>query len=284
MNSARVLVHPLAARQRFRELAQLPEASLGLTEGALVIALEEYPALQVHDYIDRIESWTSAIRERLEGATQIERVIDTINHFLFQKEGFHGESDDYYDLRCAFLNEVLDRHAGLPISLSIVYLEISRRLGLNSHGVALPGRFLVKVSGDFGELLIDPYDEGRVLSTVECQRILDGIFGGGVRLREHHLRSFGNREILARMLSHLKGVYLARHDLERAAATIDRVLMLDDRDQFEVRDRANIALQMHRYEDAVEFLERYLALAPHAQDVPSLREEIAYLRAWLEGN
>jgi len=106
----------------------------------------------------------------------------------------------------------------------------------------------------------------------------------GVRLREHHLRSFSRREILARELAHLKAAYLSRHDLPRAAASVDRLLILDDRDAYELRDRATLAMQMHAYELAMECLERYLSLAPHAEDLARVREQMAYLRAWMEQN
>ena len=103
--------------------------------------------------------------------------------------------------------------------------------------MSLPGRFLVEFSGAFGQIVIDPFDGGRVLSTIEIQKLLDTVYGGGVRLREHHLRSFTAREILARELAHLKSAYLAQHDLPRAAASMDRLLILDENDPYELRDR-----------------------------------------------
>ena len=284
IHDGRLLVHPAAARTLFRELAARPDERLDLTEAALVIALEEYPALDIDLYLDRIDAWTEAIRERLEGSRDIERVVDEINRFLFEQEGFRGAEGDYLDPHKTFLNEVLDRHAGLPIALSILYIDVTRRLGIESAGVALPGRFLVKVSGIWGEILIDPFDDGRVLSTVECQTIMNEVFGGAVRLREHHLRSSTNREILSRVLAHLKAIYLARHDLERALSSIDRLLILDERDPYEMRDRSTLSMQLHRYRDAIESLERYLEMVPYADDLPKVREQIDYLRAWIDRN
>ena len=284
MHSGRVLMHPALVRQRFREIAQRPEPHLDLVEASLVIALEEQPGLDIDRYLEQVGSWSDAVRGRLEGSRDIDRVIDVMNQFLFDEEGFHGENDDYYDPRSALLNEALDRHAGLPMTLSILYLEISRRVGIEAAGVSLPGRFLVKLSGDFGQVVVDPFDGGRVLSTIELQKLLDDVYGGGVRLREHHLRSFSRREVLARELAHLKAAYMAKHDLLRAAASIDRLLILDDRDSYEVRDRAMIAMQMHAYTQAIDFFERYLELSPHAEDRARVREQIAYLRAWMDQN
>ena len=277
-------MHPMVARQRFREIALRPESHLDLVEASLVIALEDQPGLDIAPYLDQVGRWSHAVRGRLEGSRDIERIVETLNRVLFDEEGFHGENDDYYDPRSALINEALDRHAGLPMTLSILYMEISRRVGVEAAGVSLPGRFLVKFSGEFGQIVVDPFDGGRVLSTIELQKILDEMYGGGVRLREHHLRSFSRREVLARELAHLKSAYLAHRDLLRAAASIDRLLILDDRDAYEVRDRAVIAMQMHAYQQAIDFFERYLELTPHAEDSARIREQIAYLRAWMDQN
>jgi len=284
MQPARVLTHPAFARRRFREIASLPEPALDLVEASLVIALEDDPGLEIERYLQQVNEWSVAVRERLEGSRHVERIVESINRLLFEEEGFHGEDEDYYDPRSALLNETLDKHAGLPTALSILYIEISRRVGIEAAGVSLPGRFLVKFSGAFGQIVVDPFDGGRVLSTIELQKLLDAVYGGGVRLREHHLRSFSSKEILARELAHLKSAYLARHDLPRAAASIDRLLILDGNDPYELHDRATIAVQMHAYRQAIECFERYLALTPHADDLARVREQIAYLRAWLEQN
>ena len=284
MQEARVLTHPAFARRRFREIAGLPDSVLDLVEASLVIALEDEPALEIDRYLQQVGEWSEAVRERLDGSRDIERIVESINRLLFDEEGFHGEDEDYYDPRSALLNETLERHAGLSISLSILYLEISRRVGMEATGVSLPGRFLVKFSGTFGQIVVDPFDGGRVLSTIELQKLLDDVYGGGVRLREHHLRSFTSKELLARELAHLKAAYLARHDLPRAAASIDRLLILDGHDPYELHDRASVAVQLHEYREAIECFERYLALMPHADDVARVREQIAWLRAWLEQN
>lgn len=284
MQPGRVLTHPALARQRFREIAELPEQRIDLVEASLVIALEDRPGLEIGHYLDEVGAWSGVVRDRLEGSRDVERIVESINRILFDEEGFHGEDEDYYDPRSALLNELLDTHAGTPITLSILYLEMTRRVGFEAVGVSLPGRFLVKFSGEFGQIVVDPYDGGRILTTLELQKLLDGVYGGGVRLREHHLRSLTRKEIVARELAHLKSAYLAQHDLARAAASADRLLILDDRDAFELRDRAALAMQMHAYAVAIECLQRYLALQPHADDVVRVREQIAYLRAWIDQN
>ena len=284
MQPGRVLTHPALARRRFEEIAARPDPLVDLVEASLVIALEENPALELDRHLAEVRSWSDAVSSRAAGSRDVERLVDIVNRLLFEEEGFHGEDDDYYDPRSVLLSEVLDRHAGLPITLSILYIELSRRAGLDAVGMALPGRFLVKLCGPFGVIVVDPFEGGRVLSTVELQKILDSMYGGGVRLREDHLRSFSPREILARELAQLKAAYLARGDLPRAAASIDRLLILDDHDAWEVRDRAALAMQMHAYSEAIALLERYLELMPSAEDGARVRERIAWVRAWLDQN
>ncbi len=281
---ARVLTHPAFARRRFVEIAHMPDAALDLVEASLVIDVEDNPTIEIGHYLGQVNDWSEAVRQRLEGSRDVERIVEAINRLLFDEEGFHGENDDYYDPRSALLSETLERHAGLPMTLSVLYIEMSRRVGIEVSGVALPGRFLVKFSGAFGQIVVDPFDGGRVLSNIELQQLLDDVYGGGVRLREHHLRSFTAKEILARELAHLKSAYLARRDLPHAAASIDRLLILDGNDAWELRDRAAVAMQMHAYNTAIECFERYVALMPHADDGARVREQIAWLRGWLEKN
>src|SRR5689334_12929054 len=200
MQAAIVLTHPALARRRFAELAGRPEELLDLVEASLTIDLEENPRLDFSRHLENVQAWSDAARQRLEGSRDVDRIVDTLNRLLFDEEGFHGENEDYYDPRSALLSEALDRHAGLPITLSILYLELSRRVGAEATGIALPGRFLVKFTGYFGEIIVDPFDGGRVVRPLELQQLLDQVYGGGVRLREHHLRSFSRREILAREL------------------------------------------------------------------------------------
>lgn len=284
MQSSRVMAHPVLVRQRFRQLAGLPDEQLDLVEASLLIAQEDHPRLDIGHYLEQVESWTESVRERVGGRNDVEAIVEALNRVLYEEEGFHGEDDDYYDPRSALISELLDRHAGLPITLSILYLELSRRIGAEVTGLSIPGRMLVKFTGDFGTVVVDPFEGGRVLSAIELQQLLDNVYGGGVRLRERHLRSFSRHAILGRELSQLKAAYLAQHDLPRAAASIDRLLILDDRDAYEVRDRAALAMQMHAYAVAVECLERYLALMPDAGDSVRAREQIVYLRAWLDQN
>jgi regulator of sirC expression with transglutaminase-like and TPR domain len=218
---ARVLIHPAVARQRFREIAALPEPHVDLVEASLLIAAEDQPGVDVDRHLREVTAWSEAVSARLRGSHDVARVVEAINRQLFEEEGFHGEDDDYYDPRSALVSEMLDRHAGLPITLSILYLELTRRIGAEATGIALPGRFLVKFTGYFGEVIVDPFDGGRVVTPVELQKILDQLYGGGVRLREHHLRSFSAQGRVHRATRHR-----ARRGVGRPAADSRRARRL----------------------------------------------------------
>src|SRR2546423_15341836 len=180
---ARVLTHPAFARRRFVEIAHMPDAALDLVEASLVIDVEDNPTIEIGHYLGQVNDWSDAVRQRLEGSRDVERIVEAINRLLFDEEGFHGENDDYYDPRSALLSETLERHAGLPMTLSVLYIEMSRRVGIEVSGVALPGRVLGKFSGAFGQIVVDPYDGGRGLSTGEAQQLpAEGVRGrGGLR-------------------------------------------------------------------------------------------------------
>src|SRR5688572_7506802 len=132
MERGRVLTHPALARRRFMEIAERPDPLLDLVEASLVIALEESPGVDVAQHLENVASWSECVRGRLEGSREIERIVETINAVLFEEEGFHGEDEDYFDPRSALLSEALERHAGLPITLSVLYIELSRRIGVEA--------------------------------------------------------------------------------------------------------------------------------------------------------
>ena len=280
MTDGRLLTHPAAARERFRGLMRAPGEGADLSEAALVIALEEYPGIDVEGYCQLLGSWGSAVKARTEGSNDLDRLVGEINRLLFDEEGFHAE-DGYWDPRNTYLNEVIDRHGGLGIALSIVYIEVCRSAGFASSGVALPGVTLVRLSGPWGEVLIDPHDSGRVLSRSECEQIMHRIYAGGVELREHHLRSFSDREILGRLLAHIKAIRLAEGDVAAAVAAIDRILILDQHDPWELRERGFLQMRLHDYEAAIEDFEQYLRAAPYAEDERKIRDQMRTLRSWL---
>jgi regulator of sirC expression with transglutaminase-like and TPR domain len=249
-----------STRTQFANMATGPDDRINLAEAALLIAKEEYAALDISAYLRRLDDLAAAagsdVRPSLAPAEQVAH----LNHFLFVERGFAGNNDDYYDPRNSFLNDVLDRRTGIPISLSLVYSEVAQRLDLPVYGVSFPGHFLVKYIGE-AEIIIDPFF-GTVIGTEECAQRLRGIYGEDAKLDRRLLRPASAREILVRVLSNLKQVYVQQSDFPRALSCVDRILLLAPDTPRELRDRGILYQRLECFAAALHDFERYLRLAP----------------------
>jgi len=258
------------ARRRFVELATGPDHRIDLAEAALLIAQEEYPGLIIAEYLGRFDDLAAAARKDVRPDLRPAEQIARLNHFLFVARGFTGNNDDYYDPRNSFLNDVLDRRTGIPISLCVVYSEVAQRLDLPVYGVSFPGHFLAKYVGD-REIIIDPFF-ATVIGVDECEQRLRGIYGDEARLDPSMLRPATAREILVRMLSNLKQVYVQQSDFVRALGCVDRILLLAPDTPREIRDRGILYQRLECYAAALQDFERYLRLAPDDEAAHLIRD------------
>ncbi len=266
--------------ERLRQLAKDPEDALDVAEAALVIAQHEYPALDIGTYLRRFDELAQAVRERLEPDSPTTHTIVALNRFLYQEQGFSGNAEDYYDPRNSFLNEVLDRRLGIPITLAIVYIEVGRRLGLPLAGVSFPAHFLVRLSLPQGALVLDPYAGGMALHEEELQRrLLQACGEAGTQLSlERLLAPATKREILARMLRNLKAIYVRSGEPDKALAAIERLLVLAPGLPEDIRDRGLVYEQLECAQAALGDLKRYLLLRPRAPDAQAIRGRLTTLQ------
>ena len=264
----------LPARHRFIELAQADESALDLAEAALLIAAEEYPSLDIASYRGYLDERSAAVRARLPARSSATEQIALLNEEIFERAGFRGNAEDYYDPRNSFLNEVIDRRKGIPITLSVVYLEVGWRLGWPLAGVGMPGHFLVKYQTDDDLILIDPFADGKILSPADCQDRLNQLYGGNVQLQPGFLASVSKRQILVRMLNNLKMIYLQTEDLERALSAVDRILVLSPDDHSQLRDRGLIHFRRGDYSSASGDLQTYLQATPPPADSASIQRAL----------
>src|SRR6185436_5943071 len=204
--------------------------------------------------------------------------MNAILRLLYQELGFRGNVEDYYDPRNSFLNDVIDRRTGIPITLSMVYMEVARRAGLDVTGVGLPGHFLVRAEGRGRAVLVDPFHGGTLLSEADCQRRLDRVFEGRVRLEPSMLEACPRKAILGRMLRNLKAIYVKGDDYARALRTIDLLLTLDPESAEDRRDRGLLHAAFDCYALAAADLEAYLSLAPAAPEAMAVRVKITQMR------
>jgi regulator of sirC expression with transglutaminase-like and TPR domain len=266
---------PSEATKRLAAIVRPSGGRIPLAEAALWIAAEEYPALDVEEYLDRIDELAERARERIDPYPLAERIA-RFNHLLFRELGFAGNRENYDDPRNSFLNEVLDRKVGIPITLAMVYTEIGARIGLPVVGVGFPGHFLVRWLGE-REALIDPF-YGKVITREQCAEKLRSSYGAEVKMEDRLLAPATPREILARMLRNLKLNYLGSGDLPRALSAVDRILVVTPDDVGELRDRGMLYFRLECFAAALADFERYVALAPRDALVEEIRALLPELR------
>lgn len=260
-----------SARSRFADVVQKPEPEIDLACAALLIAAEEYPQVTPEPYLRRLDELAERARDRLWDATAPIMMLQEVNRVMFEEEGFQGNRTEYYDPRNSFLNDVIDRRRGIPITLSIIYLELGWRLDLPLHGVNFPGHFLVRYAGEAVQLLVDPFQNGMIRFEDEAQALLDHVYGGSVRMQPEFLRIADRRDILIRLLTNLKGNYLNRRDDRRALSAIERILVVRPDSADDERDRGMVLTRLGRNRDAAAALNRYLELVPDAPDSARVR-------------
>ncbi|HEX9686176.1 MAG TPA: tetratricopeptide repeat protein [Burkholderiales bacterium] len=267
--------------ERWKEIAAGPESDIDLVEAALLIAAHEYPGLDVPAYLARMDRIAATLKGRLRRDIGPVESIVALNRYLFEELGFSGDAREYYDPRNSFLNEVLDRKLGIPITLAVVYIEVGRHVGLALHGVSFPGHFLVKCPARDGVIVLDPYAGGASLSLEDLQQRLRALRGGAAPpadIAQRMLAAAGKKDILARMLRNLKGIYLQRRDFPRALAAADRVITLEPRAADEYRDRAAIYMELECFRAALSDFRNYLMLKPGADDAATVQRRVVKLQ------
>jgi regulator of sirC expression with transglutaminase-like and TPR domain len=265
-------------RARFAALIRRPEGEIDLAEAALLIAGEEYPGLDVAAYLGLLVKMGAEARRRMMGMRPAASALEALNRYLFDELGFTGNTEDYYDPRNSYLNEVLDRRTGIPISLSTVYATVAREAGLPIWGVGFPGHFLVKVAEEGEEIVLDPFNRGAILAETDCRKLLQRATEGRGVFSRDLLQATGTKAILARMLGNLKGIYSANRQYAKALSCVERILLLNPEATSEIRDRALLLGQMQRTEEAILELTRYLTQSPEPDDAEKVRERLRHLR------
>jgi regulator of sirC expression with transglutaminase-like and TPR domain len=263
------------ARREFARLAA--REPVPLARGALLIAKEHYADLDVDHYLERLAVLAREADPIIRlGADTVERV-QLLSHFLFDQKGFDGNRDEFGDPRNSFLNDVLERRLGIPITLSVIYIEVGRRLGLNLYGVSFPTHFLVKCVDERGELIIDPFNRGAILDLDEIRARLAQIYNQPVEVAPALLRAVGARHILARILRNLKSVYVNASDWDHALAALDRILLLEPRSIDEVLERGALYERLECFKAALDDYQSFLSQAPEHANADLARDAVIRL-------
>jgi len=267
----------MESRAQFAALIARGENELELDRAALLIAAEEYPNLEVERYLEQMDSIAAAARLAVASADPLTQIM-RLSHFLSEELGFTGNTANYHDPRNSFLNEVIERRVGIPITLSVLYIEVARRIGLNLSGVGMPGHFIVKYTDEEQEVFLDPFNGGRLLAAERCREMIEQMYGGAMPFRQEFLHAVTKRQILTRMLQNLKGIYAREQDYAKTLGVIERALALDPESATELRDRGLIYFALERHAQALADLEKYLRRSPLADDAEQVRNRINQLR------
>jgi len=272
----------LLPEERFKRLVAGPDEEIRLAEAALLIASDEYRDLDVDDYLAQLDVMAGTFKRRLWPDISPTDTIVRLNRFLFDEQGFAGNADHYYDPRNSFLNEVLDRKLGIPITLGLVYIEISRRAGLPMQGVSFPAHFLVKCRMHKGTVVLDPYAKGLSLSIDDLRHRIGELHAGRMPTKSHvtaMLNAASNREILLRMLCNLKNIYIGNGQWLKALAAADRIVAVMPDAAVGYRDRAMIHLELECFRAALADFQTYLEKEPAAEDEAAVRRSVIRLQA-----
>ena len=271
----------LSSIEQFAALVspEIQDEDIELLRAALTYARAEYPDLDIETYVARVDALARRVQEQLGESLEPKPVLATLNRVLFEEEGFHGNTDDYYDRRNSFLNEVLDRKTGIPITLSLVYMEVAKRVGLLVFGVGMPGHFLLKhYDIDGKQTFIDPFNSGRLLSAAECEVRMEEVYEGQLQLRPEFMNTIGKRQILTRMLNNLRSIYISSRNFKKALTIVDFILAIHPRSPDDLRQRALLRYNEGMLRGAAEDLDEYVRIAPEASDAEEMRQTAVSIR------
>jgi regulator of sirC expression with transglutaminase-like and TPR domain len=245
---------------------------------AMRIAQVEYPELDIERCRTTLDEFGREGRGVVK--TRGRKGVDQFNAYFFDALGFHGNAEDYYDPRNSYLNDVIERRTGIPITLAAVYCEIGRRVGLNVHGVGFPGHFLAKCLVANGEILVDCFN-ARTLTRDDCQDLLNSFSPASAPVSDEMLEIAAPRDILSRMLNNLRRIHAGRGEFARAVRWIEMDIALRPESPHNYRERGMLYIQMEEFGKAVADLERYVSSVPGSPDLPQVREQIQLIRKLL---
>lgn len=263
-------------RDRLRLL--LADEELDVAEAALWIAKEEYPELDVPFERGRLRNLALAGAERAARHENPFARLDEVQTYLYEELGFRGNAESYDDPRNSFLNDVLELRTGIPLTLSVVFLEIAREAGFEVRGIGLPGHFVARVSLRGRTILVDPYHRARVITRDDCRDLVARSTGRPSLFRPEQLDGVAGRSMVGRLLLNLKHVYVNKGDYAKALGVVERLLMVSPENTRELRDRGFLQAHLGHSNEAIRDLERYLRLAPKAADFESVKGRVAWLR------
>lgn len=259
--------------------SEIDDERVDLLRAALTFARIEDLQLDIDRYVRQVEELSRRAAAKVQDLDDPAQIIAALNEVLFKEEMFRGNTVDYYNPRNSFLNDVLDRRLGIPITLALVYMEVARRMGFPLFGVGMPGHFLLKhYDVDGRAILIDAFERGSIVTEEDCRQKLDAIYSGQLALQPEFLLPVTRRQMLTRMLNNLRSIYLAQRDFRRAVQVVDLVLVIYPRSPEDVKQRAVLRYNLNDYRGALNDFEEYVKMSPDASDAEEIKQTALSLR------
>lgn len=268
--------------ERFRNVVAGADEEINLAEAALLVAAGEYPDLDVDAYLARVDALAETFRQRLRADISPSDKIILLNRYLFDELEFRGNSENYYDARNSFLNDVLDRKLGIPLTLAMLYITVGRRAGLPLQGVSFPGHFLVKCALREGAVILDPYLRGISLGFDDLRQRIRNLDQGIAPSRSviaGMLKGASNRDMLVRLLRNLKSIYTEQEAWLKALSATDQIICVTPDIAEEYRDRGMFYLNLECFRAALFDFQAYLKMLPTAQDADRVRSRLVEMQS-----
>ncbi len=250
--------------------------NFNLVEKCLKFAqILEYPELDISKYIKKINLMGNSLKETITEVKNPTYLISILNEYMFENLGFKGDVEDYYNPKNNFLNEVIDNKVGIPITISILYVEIAKFIGLNLKIVGFPAHILVKHNE---EMILDPFYGGRLLDIDDLQELLDRSYGGEIEFQPEFLNEVKPEKLIIRIARNLKNSYTHSFAYEKALRCVNMILSLEPESPEDVRDQGILEERMLNSDLALQYLNKYLELNPNGEDIDFILELIRSIK------
>jgi regulator of sirC expression with transglutaminase-like and TPR domain len=277
LGGSRSVLRPFAHSPEFERLAA-GEQNVEIARVALEFACDAYPELDIQTYLERIRQLAARVRDRFGPGASARDIVGQINWVLFVEEKMRGDEESYGDPRNSYLNEVLDRGLGIPISLSTVYAAVARQAGVAMSGANLPYHFMLRIDEAGSTWFVDPFHGGAVYNLESCTRVISRLAGQPVVLADSAIEPCSPQVVVTRMLRNLKAIYVKTQDLASLLPVERRLAALNPNSPEELRDFAVLCLKAECHGEAIDPLEAYLQLTPTPDDADEIRELLAVVR------
>ncbi len=256
----------------FRRAVSGPDDEIDLARVGLIAARVQYPGLEIESILESLDALAAKVRARVSAEAPVLDQVEALTGVLIENFGLKGATKTYYDPRNSFLNDVMERKIGIPVSMSILYMSVGSRAGIALAGTGIPRHFLVRVLGIQPPRFVDVYGKGRIMDLETCQRAVTRMFRGQIELHPEMFETVSNAAVVTRLLTNLKMIYLNSMRYSAVVPILDRMILVNPQETTLWKERGLIRFRLGHSRQARQDLERYLNESPNPEDENDIRE------------